>query len=66
MARNDMIEVEDLTFVRETSAAILVQDPDGSEIWLPQSQIDWPEDAERGDVITVSMPEWLAEDKGLI
>lgn len=66
MGRNDMIDVEDLTFVRETSAAILVQDPDESEIWLPQSQIDWPEDADRSDPITVTMPEWLAEEKGLI
>jgi len=66
MARNELIDVEDLTFVRSTVAAILVQDPDESEIWLPQSQIDWPEDADRGDIITVSMPEWLAEDKGLI
>jgi len=66
MARNDMIDVEDLTFVRSTDAAILVRDPDESEIWLPQSQIEWPEDVDRGDILTVTMPEWLAIDKGLI
>lgn len=37
MTRNDMIEVEDLTFVRSSDAAILVEDPDGDEVWLPKS-----------------------------
>ena len=68
MAHNELIDVEDLTFVRSTDAAILVEDPDGDEVWLPKSQIEWPEEAlaERGDTITVTMPEWLAEKKGLI
>jgi len=68
MTYNELIDVEDLTFVRSSDAAILVEDPDGDEVWLPKSEIAWPEDAgaERGDSITVTMPEWLAEDKGLI
>lgn len=68
MARNDMIDVEDLTFVRSSDAAILVEDPDGDEVWLPKSEIEWPKEAgaERGDSITITMSEWLAEDKGLI
>jgi hypothetical protein len=68
MARNDMIDVEDLTVVRSSGAAILVKDPDGNEVWLPRSQIEWPEEevSEPGDIIIVAMPEWLAEAKGLI
>ncbi|MHC1788576.1 hypothetical protein [Solidesulfovibrio sp.] len=65
MGRNDMIEVEDLEFRHEAGAAIIVE-YDGEEVSLPQSQIEWPEDATRGDLITVTMPEWLAEDRGLI
>ncbi len=65
MARNDMIEVEDLEFLHETDSAILVE-YDGEEVWLPLSQIEWDGDAEKGDSITVTMPEWLAEEKGLI
>lgn len=35
---------------------------DGSEtIWLPKSQCEWDETAG-----IMTMPEWLAEDKGLI
>lgn len=65
MARNDMIEVEDLEFRTEAGAAIIVE-YDGEEVSLPQSQIEWPDDAERGDLITVTMPEWLAMDRRLI
>ncbi|UJX41738.1 hypothetical protein K9F62_03280 [Desulfovibrio sp. JY] len=65
MGRNDMIEVEDLEFRCEAGAAIIVE-YDGEGISLPVSQVEWPEDAERGDMITVTMPEWLAMDRGLI
>lgn len=65
MGRNDMVEVEDLEFRHETGAAVIVE-CDGKEISLPQSQIEWSEDAARGDLITIAMPEWLAEDRGLI
>jgi len=64
MAKNDMIAVSVL-FVRETDAAILVDDA-GNEVWLPKSQIEFPDDAKLDDVIDVSLPEWLAEDKELI
>ena len=40
MAHNDMIDVEDLTFVRSSGAAILAKDPDDNEAWLPRSQIE--------------------------
>jgi hypothetical protein len=56
-------------FLRETDKAILVTDTgDPSDaVWLPKSQIEvQEEDPERGDTITVTLPEWLAEDKGLI
>jgi hypothetical protein len=65
MARNDMTSVEDLEFRHETIEAIIVEYC-GREITLPKSQIEWPENAARGQLITVEMPEWLAEDRGLI
>jgi hypothetical protein len=35
--------------------------------WLPKSQIEVdPEDYEAGDAVTVTLPEWLATDKGLL
>lgn len=35
--------------------------------WLPKSQIEVdPQDYDVGDEVTVTLPEWLAQDKGLI
>jgi|JI9StandDraft_1071089.scaffolds.fasta_scaffold875472_2 hypothetical protein len=54
----------------ETNGAILVSD-DGDKagaVWLPKSQIEY-EVRERGSgaaLVEVTMPEWLALDKGLI
>lgn len=44
---------------RETEKAWLIFDGD-KEVWLPKSQVEDNEDG------TFAMPEWLAEDKGLI
>lgn len=53
----------------EGAFAICVSD-DGEKrnsVWLPRSQIDIHNvNAVEGDVITITLPEWLAEDKGLI
>jgi len=34
--------------------------------WFPKSQIDWTLPAEKGDVVDVYVPEWLAENHGWI
>lgn len=54
--------------VRETEAAILVQDADEKEHWLPKSKIEYaPDDGVSisDDMIQVTMPVWLATEKGL-
>lgn len=50
------LEVE---ILHETDKAILVETDFGEEVWLPLSQINLCGDE-------VEIPEWLAEDKGLI
>ena len=53
-------------FVTETDCAILVEDDTGN-YWLPKSQINYDgAEYEKGDEIAIDIPEWLAEDKGLI
>lgn len=52
-----------------TEKAVLVSDDGEKEhgIWLAKSQIEMdPEDALPGQTITVTMPEWLAKNDGLI
>lgn len=54
-------------FVRETENAILVKDGN-NEVWIPKSQVTYDEDLElkRGLALEIELPEWLAEEKGLI
>ncbi len=51
--------------VQETEDAILVDCGTDEAVWLPKSQIEY--DGERGDTdVEISLPDWLAEDKGLV
>jgi hypothetical protein len=69
MTRNNLIDIECTLHADPSGAlAILVSD-DGDEdnaVWLPRSQIEYDRNACRGEIITVTMPEWLATDKGII
>ncbi len=62
MAHDDMITVH-ADILQVTDAAVLIA-CGGEEIWLPLSQIEF--DGERGDAnVPISLPEWLADEKGL-
>ena len=55
----------DCTYVSETDRAVLVNVED-EEIWLPKSQVDdLGDNNERGDELTLSIPEWLADQHGI-
>ena len=59
-------------YIASTDKAILIE-VDGEREWLPMSQIsdasvdlnDIPA-LDRGDPLTITIPEWLAEEKGLV
>lgn len=62
MSNDDLITIN-ADILQVTDAAVLI-DCGGEEVWLPLSQIDF--DGERGDAnVSVSLPEWLADEKGL-
>lgn len=65
--RNEMDEYFGM-FLYESDLAILVDfDGESDGVWLPKSKIEYDDgDYERGDPITVAVPLWLAEDKGLV
>lgn len=67
MSHNDTIEVA-VEIMGETDKALLVSDTGDRDdaVWIPKSQIEYPDGSKRGDTVTIEMPEWLAEDKGLI
>lgn len=63
---SDLIDLT-LTIRAQTQKAIQITDyakPGIGWIWLPKSQIEYEEKG-RG-IVVVTMPEWLARDKGLI
>lgn len=53
---------------RTTSQAVLVSD-DGDRkraVWLALSRIEYDGDLEPGEIKVFEVPEWIAEEKGLI
>lgn len=65
---SDQTDSYTVTVVHETDDAVLVNDGDDSdapEVWLPKSRVDFPRNLRAGQVITVDVPAWLAEEKGL-
>lgn len=51
----------------ETEKAILISETGDKKdaVWVPKSQVEIDNDGHE-NFITVTMPEWLAKDKGLI
>lgn len=62
MSHDDIITIH-VDILQITDAAVLIG-CEGEETWLPLSQIDFC--GERGDTdVPISLPEWLADEKGL-
>ncbi|MFH5773548.1 hypothetical protein ACHFJ0_04795 [Paracoccus sp. NGMCC 1.201697] len=63
--KSDIIDI-DVQLLHETEKAVLVTlDVPDNGVWLPRSKIEIEETGIAG-IHTVSLPEWLALDKGLI
>lgn len=70
MSHRDRYEVLVLTPVRYTDKAVCVREEDGKECWLPFSQIRDPDERYirecEGQLVEIEIPNWLAEEKGLL
>ncbi|MDR3464200.1 MAG: hypothetical protein P4L76_18000 [Beijerinckiaceae bacterium] len=68
--RSDLIDLTLFVCRDEPSdKAILVaedDDKDAKKVWLARSQIEIEYEKGRSDVAVVTLPEWLALEKGLI
>lgn len=66
MGASHYIHLEDVTVLKETDRAFLLRLDDDSEHWIPKNQIADPDTYEEGDTeVTVSITEWIAEQKGI-
>lgn len=51
---------------RETDRAFKLILDDGEEVWMPKSQVSDPDDYQEGDTnVSMSVTDWIAEQKGL-
>lgn len=64
MSNKKTVEV-DVEVLRETMSAILVSDGGKQEVWIAKSQII-DGDPEVGKHVTITIPEWIAREKGLV
>jgi hypothetical protein len=66
MSRDEIQYIEGCLALRETEKGLLVL-YEGEEIWLPKSKIsDDSEVTEKGDEGILAIPEWLADEKGML
>lgn len=65
--RSDLVDL-DVVVRRETASAWGIADVNraGNIIWLPKSQCQIDEVKEPSKAATLTCPEWLAQEKGLI
>lgn len=61
----ERVEV-DVEEVKRTDEAILVEDSEGQKHWLPLSQVVILEEEFTPGPMKLSIPEWLAIEKGLV
>lgn len=67
MSRSDLVDLE-VYLRRETDRAYGIADPDkpGNIIWLPKSQCEIEGGDPPSKLATLTCPEWLAIEKGLV
>ena len=67
LAKDETVEI-DVCVKRRTEKAILVEVENLDEdLWIPKSQIeDWDENISNKDIDSILIPNWLAQEKGLI
>ncbi len=65
LGNEDSWDVE-MLIVRQTDAAIFATDTgdEADAIWLPKSQVTY--EGEPGQTVQITMPQWLAEQRGLV
>ena len=69
MSQSGFVFLTDVEVVHTTDAAVLIL-YNGDKVWIPKSQVA-PDDRRMvgglvaGDVVTLAVTEWIAEQKGL-
>ena len=60
--RSNVADYDLIYQIQKGGGLCVRQEKDGEDIWLPLSEIEFDgKDYKRGSVITVTIPDWLAE-----
>lgn len=62
--KSDLVDIQ-AEILTETDKAVRVENLKAESIWLPKSQIEIERRTGSGGVL-LTMPDWLAREKGLI
>lgn len=62
--KSNIIDVEAIIVHRTDKAVLVKADEAADGVWLPLSQVEV--DGEPGGIGTITLPEWLATERGLI
>jgi hypothetical protein len=65
MTRFDPIDVTVIILADATPPAVLVDHGGKAPCWLPRSQIEFAPNSD-GRTHTLTLPQWLAEEKGMV
>jgi hypothetical protein len=63
--KSNVIDIDGEITIRTGSAVFFHTGNKSEAVWLPRSQIEINETGVAG-IVTITLPEWLALDKGLI
>jgi hypothetical protein len=72
MGNSDLIDLEDWVLHHETEKAVLVsEEHDSEKFWLPLSQVEVEQTGRKTKfsklpIVDITLPQWLAEEKGLV
>lgn len=65
MGKSNLVDL-DMQILHETEKAVLATlDVPDNGVWLPKSQIEIQDTVIEG-IVSITLPEWLAKDKGLV
>lgn len=62
----DLIDISVIVTVQTTRAVLVHEGDPGEQVWLPRSQIELEPEPDGDGYYTVTMPIWLAKEKGLM
>lgn len=64
--RSDLADLM-VIYQHATERAVCVRETeDGQDVWLPLSEVEVEGDTRRGKAVTLTAPEWLLTEKGLL